>query len=168
MSNVNIELIVLDVDGTMTDGRISYTQEGDEIKNFNVKDGLAIASWKRLGKQVAIITGRESKIVARRAKELRIEHCYQGIKEKGKVLNELLEKLELNIEQVAAIGDDLNDLPMLQRVGLSFAPRDASSYVDKVATVVLTQKGGDGAVREMIEYLITKERLEKEFLALWQ
>jgi 3-deoxy-D-manno-octulosonate 8-phosphate phosphatase (KDO 8-P phosphatase) len=165
---MSIELIVLDVDGTMTDSRISYTQEGDEIKSFNVKDGLAIASWKRLGKHVAIITGRESKIVERRAKELHIEYFYQGVKNKVKVLDELVEKLGLELNQVAAIGDDLNDLGMLQKVGISFVPRDASSYVDKVATVVLTKRGGNGAVREMIEYLIIKEGLEKKFLELWQ
>ena len=88
---MSIELIVLDVDGTMTDSRITYSEKGDEIKSFNVKDGLAIASWRKLGKQVAIITGRSSDIVARRAKELRIEHFYQGVDNKEEVLDDLLE-----------------------------------------------------------------------------
>jgi 3-deoxy-D-manno-octulosonate 8-phosphate phosphatase (KDO 8-P phosphatase) len=164
---VSIELIVLDVDGTMTDSRITYSEDGDEIKSFNVKDGLAIASWRKLGKQVAIITGRSSQIVARRAKELRIEHFYQGIDNKKEVLESLLEKLDLSMENVAAIGDDLNDLQMLQAVNTSFVPRDSSAYVDKIADVILTKKGGDGAVREMIEYLIVKEGLEAKFLELW-
>ena len=164
---MSIELIVLDVDGTMTDSRITYSGAGDEIKSFNVKDGLAIASWRKLGKQVAIITGRSSQIVARRAKELRIEHFYQGIHDKKEVLESLLEKLDLTMENVAAIGDDLNDLSMLNAVHTSFVPRDASAYVDKIATVILTKKGGDGAVREMIEYLIKKEGLEEKFLELW-
>ncbi len=164
---MSIELIVLDVDGTMTDSRITYSEAGDEIKSFNVKDGLAIASWRKLGKQVAIITGRSSKIVARRAKELRIEHFYQGVEEKRKVLESLLEKLDLTMENVAAIGDDLNDLSMLEVAAISFVPRDASSYVDKIATVILSKKGGDGAVREMIEYLIVKEGLEEKYLELW-
>ncbi len=164
---MSIELIVLDVDGTMTDSRITYSEDGDEIKSFNVKDGLAIASWRKLGKQVAIITGRSSSIVARRAKELHIEHFYQGIHNKKEVLEDLLEKLDLTMENVAAIGDDLNDLQMLRSAKISFVPRDASAYVDKIATVMLSKKGGDGAVREMIEQLIIKEGLEEKYLELW-
>ena len=164
---MSIELIVLDVDGTMTDSRITYSEKGDEIKSFNVKDGLAIASWRKLGKQVAIITGRSSDIVARRAKELHIEHFYQGIHNKKEVLEKLLIKLDISMENVASIGDDLNDLQMLKASKISFVPRDASTYVDKIATVILTKKGGDGAVREMIEYLIKKEGLEEKYLALW-
>jgi len=165
---MSIELIVLDVDGTMTDSHITYSENGDEIKSFNVKDGLAIASWRKLGKQVAIITGRSSKIVARRAQELRIEHFYQGVENKKEVLEGLLSKLDIKMENVAAIGDDLNDLSMLRSAALSFVPRDASSYVDKIADVILSKKGGDGAVREMIEYLIKKEGLEEKYLALWE
>ena len=165
---MSIELIVLDVDGTMTNSHITYSEHGDEIKSFNVKDGLAIASWRRLGKQVAIITGRSSTIVARRAKELHIEHFYQGIDNKKEVLESLLEKLDLTMDNVAAIGDDLNDLPMLKAAHISFVPRDASAYVDKIANVVLSKRGGDGAVREMIEYLIVKEGLEKKYLELWE
>ena len=164
---MSIELIVLDVDGTMTDSRITYSENGDEIKSFNVKDGLAIASWRKLGKQVAIITGRSSKIVERRAKELHIEHFYQGIHNKKEVLETLLKKLDMTMDNVAAIGDDLNDLQMLKSAKISFVPRDSSAYVDKVATVVLSKKGGDGAVREMIEQLIVKEGLEEKYLELW-
>lgn len=165
---MSIELIVLDVDGTMTDSRITYSGNGDEIKSFNVKDGLAIVSWRKLGKQVAIITGRSSAIVARRAKELHIEHFYQGIHNKREVLEKLLEKLDLSMKNVAAIGDDLNDLKMLKAAEISFVPRDASAYVDKIADVILSRKGGDAAVREMIEYLIVKEGLEKKYLELWE
>ena len=165
---MSIELIVLDVDGTMTDSRITYSENGDEIKSFNVKDGLAIASWRKLGKQVAIITGRSSKIVEKRAKELRIEHFYQGIHNKKEVLEDLLEKLNMSMDNVAAIGDDLNDLQMLKASKLSFVPRDASVHVEKIATVILNKKGGDGAVREMIEYLIVKEGLQEKYLGLWE
>ncbi|QOR61086.1 KdsC family phosphatase [Sulfurovum sp. ST-21] len=164
---MSIKLIVLDVDGTMTDSRITYSEAGDEIKSFNVKDGLAIASWRRLGRQVAIITGRSSQIVARRAKELHIEHFYQGVDNKKEVLDRLLKKLDIEMKHVAAIGDDLNDLPMLRAAAISFVPRDASPYVDKIADVVLNKKGGEGAVREMIEYLIKKEGLEAKYLELW-
>ena len=165
---MSIKLIVLDVDGTMTDSRITYSENGDEIKSFNVKDGLAIASWRKLGREVAIITGRSSKIVERRAKELHIEHFYQGIHNKKEVLENLLEKLDLTMDNVAAIGDDLNDLEMLKAAKISFVPRDASVYVDKIATVILSKKGGNGAVREMIEKLIVQEGLEKKYLDLWQ
>jgi len=165
---VSIELIVLDVDGTMTGSRITYSENGDEIKSFNVKDGLAIASWRKLGKKVAIITGRSSKIVERRAKELHIEHFYQGVHNKKEVLEVLLGKLDLTMDNVAAIGDDLNDLQMLKAAKISFVPRDASAYVDTIASVILNKKGGDGAVREMIEQLIIKEGLEERYLALWE
>jgi 3-deoxy-D-manno-octulosonate 8-phosphate phosphatase (KDO 8-P phosphatase) len=164
---VSIELVILDVDGTMTDSHITYSENGDEIKSFNVKDGLAIDSWRKLGKQVAIITGRSSAIVARRAKELHIEHFYQGVHNKREILEKLLEKLDLSMENVAAIGDDLNDLQMLKAAKISFVPRDASAYVDKIATVILSKKGGDGAVREMIEKLIVQEGLEEKYLDLW-
>ncbi len=164
---MSIELIVLDVDGTMTNGRISYSESGDEIKSFNVKDGLGIVSWMRLGKKVAIITGRKSEIVTRRAKELGIEYCYQGIKDKKTKLKELLIKLNITQEQVATIGDDLNDYSMIKDAAISFVPNDAVSAVEKIATVVLRSRGGDGAVREMIEYLIEKEGLTKEFDKIW-
>lgn len=164
---MSIELIVLDVDGTMSNSRITYTDTGDEIKSFNVKDGLAIVSWMRLGKKVAIITGRKSKIVEKRAKELHIEHYYQGCDDKLTQLQKLLKKLNLSMENVASIGDDLNDYKMLQASQISFVPSDASSHVDKIASIILTRRGGDGAIREMIEYLIKKEGLEKKFLELW-
>ncbi len=165
---MSIELIVLDVDGTLTDGKITYTQNGDEIKSFCVKDGLAIASWIKLGKQVAIITGRNSKIVERRAKELGIIHFYQGIHNKQEVLENLLKELNLSMENVASMGDDLNDYAMLNASKLSYVPADASVYVKEIATEVLGAKGGEGAVREMIEKLIILENLEDDYLALWR
>ncbi len=165
---MGIELIVLDVDGTLTDGKIIYTQNGDEIKSFCVKDGLAIASWIKLGKKVAIITGRNSKIVERRAKELGIEYFFQGVHNKQEVLEELLQRLNLSMENVASAGDDLNDFKMLKASKLAFVPADASSYVKEIADIILSRNGGDGAIREMIEQLIVKEKLKEEYLALWQ
>jgi len=164
---MSIELIVLDVDGTMTDSLITYSENGDEVKSFNVKDGLAIASWRKLGKHVAIITGRSSNIVARRAKELHIDHYYQGVHNKAEVLEDIIQKLDLSMENVAVVGDDLNDVAMLKIAKISFAPRDAVAYVDRLVNVNLTKKGGDGAVREMIEYLIKDAKLEEKYLALW-
>ncbi len=162
-----IELIVLDVDGCMTDGRIVYGNEGDEIKAFDVKDGFAIVNWIALGRHVAIITGRRSKIVERRAKELGITHFYQGVKDKLAMLEEICIDLEIDLSQVAAIGDDLNDFKMLKACGRSFTPADAMHYVTSIADVVLSRKGGRGAVREMIELLIREEGMEEEYLSRW-
>jgi len=164
---MSIELIVLDVDGTLTNGEISYTQNGDEIKSFCVKDGLAIASWIRLGKEVAIITGRNSKIVERRAKELGIKHFYQGVGDKKEVLQNILNELGLSMENVASAGDDLNDYSMLLSSKIAFVPNNASTHVQKIADVILSKNGGDGAVREMIERLIISEGLEDKYLKLW-
>ncbi|SFV64817.1 3-deoxy-D-manno-octulosonate 8-phosphate phosphatase [hydrothermal vent metagenome] len=164
---MSIEIIVLDVDGTMTDGKITYIQNGDEVKSFCVKDGLAIASWIRLGKQVAIITGRKSKIVEKRAKELGIRHLYQGVANKRKVLDTLLYELGLSMDSVASIGDDLNDYSMLSASKIAFVPSNASAYVKNIADVTLLARGGDGAVREMIEQLIISEGLEEKYLKLW-
>ncbi len=165
---MSIELIVLDVDGTMTDGKIVYSQNGDEMKNFCVKDGLAIASWVKLGKKVAIITGRSSKIVQRRADELGIAYLYQGVHNKMEVLKELLLELNLELDNVASIGDDLNDYEMLTSSKISFSPANANHYILDIVNVVLSQEGGDGAVREMIEQLILKDGLEEAYLKLWQ
>jgi 3-deoxy-D-manno-octulosonate 8-phosphate phosphatase (KDO 8-P phosphatase) len=162
-----IELIVLDVDGTMTDGKITYDSNGQEYKSFCVKDGLAIASWIALGKQVAIITGRESNIVEKRAKELKIKHFYQKVKQKDKKLEEILEKEALSWENVAVIGDDLNDYLMLKKAKISFCPLNAANFIKNSVDIVLNCNGGEGAVRDMIEYLINAEGLQEEFLNLW-
>ena len=163
-----IELIVFDVDGCLTDGSIIYTQNGDEIKSFDVKDGLAISSWIKIGKKAAIITGRNSEIVKRRAKELGIKHIYQGVSDKAKKLQEILEDENADFKNVAIIGDDLNDYKMLKKAALSFTPADGSAYIKEMVDIVLTQKGGKGAVREMIEIILKKEGLEGEFIKLWQ
>jgi len=162
-----IELIVLDIDGTLTDGKIIYSSKGDELKQFDVKDGLAIASWvKKLNKKVAIITGRKSELVERRAKELGVTHLFQGVDNKDEVLDNILKQENLNWEQTAAIGDDLNDYKMLNKVGLSFAVNDAVLDIQKLADVVCCSKGGCGAVREMIEYILKYDN-KKELKDLW-
>ena len=162
-----IKLIVLDVDGCLTDGKIIYSSEGTESKNFNVKDGLAIASWIRMGHQVAIITGRQSDIVKRRADELGIQHLFQGIKDKDRVLKELVESLNLKFFEVGAIGDDLNDYKMLSQVGRSFTPSDGVKEIRELVKTVLTCSGGNGAVREMIDTLVDDNDQRDEFLSFW-
>ncbi|RUM45687.1 MAG: 3-deoxy-D-manno-octulosonate 8-phosphate phosphatase [Hydrogenimonas sp.] len=162
-----IKLLVLDVDGCLTDGRIVYSNEGDEIKAFNVKDGFAIVNWIALGRNAAIITGRQSKIVEKRAKELGIHHLYQGVKDKLTCLQKLCDELGIGMDEVAAIGDDLNDYRLLKACGRSFAPADAMHHIMGMVDVVLSRQGGDGAVREMIELLIRQEGLEEEYLSRW-
>ncbi|MDH5464602.1 MAG: HAD-IIIA family hydrolase [Thiovulaceae bacterium] len=163
-----IKLLILDVDGTLTQGGIVYTANGDEIKTFDVKDGLAISSWIRLGNEVAIVTGRDSSIVERRAKELGVRHIHQGVKDKYSLLLGLCEDLDIGFENVAAMGDDLNDLKMLESVGQSFVPSDATKYLlDKVKHVTVA-KGGQGAAREMIEILLSMNNQMDDFIKLWQ
>ena len=164
---MSIKLLILDVDGTMTNGKITYSNSGEEFKSFCVKDGLAIASWIRLGRSVAIITGRESKIVERRAKELGIEFFYQKIKDKATKAEEIFEKLNISWENVASIGDDLNDYTMLKKSKQSFAPSNAVENIKHCVNSVLSTKGGEGAVREMIELIVKQEGLYKEYLGLW-
>ncbi|MDC0933005.1 HAD hydrolase family protein [Arcobacteraceae bacterium] len=162
-----IELIVLDVDGTLTDGKIIYTSSGDELKNFDVKDGLAIASWtKKLDKKVAIITGRKSKLVENRAKELGVTHLFQGVDNKDEILKNILKEENLRWDQTAGIGDDLNDLKMLKKVSIAFAVGDAVAEVKEVSDVVCTKNGGFGAVREMIEYILKYDK-QKGLKELW-
>ena len=162
-----IKLIVLDVDGTLTDGKITYSSSGEELKNFDVKDGLAIASWtKKYNKKVAIITGRDSSIVQKRALELGITHIYQGIHNKDEVLENILKKENLSWNEVAGIGDDLNDYKMLQKVGLSFCVADAVNDIKSSVDIITKSNGGYGAVREMIEYIIKKDN-HKALKELW-
>lgn len=150
-----IELIVLDVDGTLTDGKISYSNSGDELKNFDVKDGLAIATWtKKFGKKAAIITGRNSLLIEKRAKELGITHLYQGVDDKDRALEEILEIESLSWKNVASIGDDLNDISMLRKSEISFCVADAAKEIHEEVDIVCTHNGGAGAVREAIEYLL--------------
>ncbi len=162
-----IKLIVLDIDGCMTNGQITYDVNGVETKSFNVKDGLGIVTWLKIGGEAVIITGRKSTIVANRAKELGIPHLFQGIKEKGKVLQELMDKLNITKEEVAVIGDDLNDLPMFALAETTFTPADGMEIIKKHATYTLSKKGGEGAIREMIDIIITKNNQTKQFESFW-
>ena len=163
-----IELIVLDVDGTMTDGQIVYGAEGEELKSFNIKDGMAIKAWNTyLKKQSAIITGRNSKIVKRRSDELSVQHLHQGKSEKGKVLKNIMNHMNIDRTNVAIIGDDLNDLSMLEFASISFCPADASFEMRKRSDIILKSNGGFGAVREMIEIILKDENRYDDFVSHW-
>lgn len=162
-----IKLIVLDVDGCLSDGKLFYSSDGSETKNFNVKDGLGITTWLKIGNEVAIITGRKSDIVARRAKELGIKHLYQGIRDKEKVLRELISSLEIKNYELGVIGDDLNDYNMLNMAGRSFTPKNGVKEIKDTVDTVLGSSGGDGAVREMIDILVDENDQRDEFLSIW-
>lgn len=152
-----IKLVILDVDGTLTDGGIYYDSHGNEMKRFDVKDGLGIKVALEAGIQFAIITGRESSMVLRRAKELGIQHVMTGKQKKYPVYIELLDKLKLSADEVGYIGDDLNDVPVMNEVGYCACPNDAAEHVKKICDFVAEKNGGYGAVRECIEYLVRKQ-----------
>ena len=149
-----IDALVLDVDGVLTDGSIVYTDAGVELKAFHVRDGSGLKLWELEGKRTAIITGRQSPIVERRAKELGISHVVQGAADKHAALGTLLAAWSLPAERVAAIGDDIVDVPVLRTCGLAIAVADACAEAMQEADYVTQAPGGRGAVREAIELIL--------------
>lgn len=149
-----IKLAVFDIDGIMTDGRLYFTSLGDEIKAFNVKDGLGLKLLRDTGVEVAIITGRTSELVKRRANDLKIEKLVQGREDKKTALKELLQNEKLSPEQVAYMGDDLPDLAAIRYVGLGVTVADGLPLVKQHANLITEKNGGDGAVREFCEWLM--------------
>ena len=162
-----IKLIVLDVDGCLTDGKLTYSADSIESKSFNVKDGLGIASWNRLGNHTAIITGKKSAMVHKRAEELGIKHLYQGITDKQSVIKDIVKSFGLEFYEVAVIGDDLNDYNMLRLVDESFTPLNGVKEIKEIVKTTLSFNGGDGAVREMIDILVDKNSQRDAFMDLW-
>lgn len=152
----NIKMLVMDVDGTLTDGKIYYGGDGEIFKAFNVRDGYRLIKCGEYGIVTAIITGRRSAIVEQRAKELRIAEVYQGVSDKLKVLKNLIEKYGIQFEQVAYIGDDVNDIDCMKACGFSACPADAMEEVKECVDYVCKNNGGHGAVREMIDKIICK------------
>ena len=150
-----IRLLVMDVDGVMTDGKIIYPSDGQEIKSFNIKDGLGIKRAQASGIETAIITGRTSPMVERRALELGIAHLVQGREDKLAALSDLLDQTNLSLDQVAYIGDDLPDLTAIESVKLGACPADAADEVKSRANWVSTRAGGDGCVRELCDLLVS-------------
>ncbi len=149
-----IKLLLLDVDGVMTDGRIVYDNNGGESKAFDVKDGHGLKLLQRAGIQVGIITGRQSFVVAKRAEELGIELLYQGVKDKLLPFREILEKLQLSPQEVAYVGDDVVDLPVMRQVGFAATVADALDDVKPYAQLVTKRAGGRGAVREVCDFIL--------------
>lgn len=160
-----IEIIFLDVDGCLTDGGLYYTNSGDEFKKFDVKDGFAIEQWIKSGKKIAIITGKISKIVEKRANDLKINFVYQGVKNKLEIAKQILKEQNLSFENAAAIGDDYNDIKLLNSVKFSFQPKNAIKCL--TTNFKLKNKGGCGAVREMIEKIIELNGQKDEWINKW-
>jgi 3-deoxy-D-manno-octulosonate 8-phosphate phosphatase (KDO 8-P phosphatase) len=163
----DIKLIVSDVDGVWTDGKIIYTGEQGETKEFNVRDGLAVKLAQKVGVPVALLSSRRSAAVERRARELGIAELRQGVANKVEETERIAEKLGFSLDQILYIGDDLPDLGPMTRVGISAAPSDASPEVRAAATWKLQTAGGRGAFRELVERLL-RERGDWEALVRTQ
>ena len=157
----DIKFLVLDVDGTLTDGKIYVDDKDNSFKAFNVKDGFALVNWLKLGGEVAILTGKKSNIVERRAKELGIKYIIQGSKNKKQ---NLLKELNITFENVAYMGDDLNDLGVMKSVGFSACPKDSVQEVLEITNFISSKNGGDGAVREFLEHIMKKNGMWKKIL----
>jgi 3-deoxy-D-manno-octulosonate 8-phosphate phosphatase (KDO 8-P phosphatase) len=149
-----IDTLVLDVDGVLTDGRITLTPAGEEIKTFHVRDGAGMKYWKRAGGKLAMISGRGSQAVLRRAEELAVDAVRLNAKDKLPVFEALLAELGTTAERTAAVGDDLTDVPMLRRCGFPVATADAAEEVRRVAAYVTRAPGGQGCVREVVEWIL--------------
>jgi 3-deoxy-D-manno-octulosonate 8-phosphate phosphatase (KDO 8-P phosphatase) len=163
-----IKLLILDVDGVLTDGKIIYNDRGEEIKAFDVKDGHGIKLLMRSGMEIALITGRKSEVVLHRARDLGIEQVYQKVTNKIEVYEKILNDKKLEDENVGFVGDDLVDIPVLKRVGFSAAVLDAVSEVKEIADYIASKKGGGGAVREICELLLKAQNKWKGVIERYQ
>ena len=151
---LKLKLILSDVDGVLTDGTILLLPDGSEAKTFHTRDGLAVVLAHRAGLKTGVLSGRHSETTARRAAELRMAVVRQGVPDKAKVFHELLSELELEAHEVAYIGDDINDLPVMEEVGLSAAPADAPMEVRLQAFMLMEARGGEGCFREFVEAIL--------------
>ncbi|HEY4210501.1 MAG TPA: HAD-IIIA family hydrolase [Steroidobacteraceae bacterium] len=149
-----IRLLVLDVDGVMTDGRLHFGPRGEALKVFHVRDGYGIQQVRKAGIEVAVISGRKSQMVSTRCRELGIRHVVQGQSDKDPALRRLLGKLKLAASQCACVGDDVPDVPLMHQVAIAFAVADAHPQAKQAAHIVTSANGGQGAVREVCDYLL--------------
>ena len=159
-----IKAIVFDVDGVLTDGGIIYDNAGMEFKRFNVKDGQIIKYLKRAEIYTVVITGRDSLVVRNRCEELKIDKHYHGIKNKLETYQKLKEKWQLTDEQIAYVGDDINDLPVLVRCGLSCTPSDGHYKVKEHVDLVLKSKGGEGVLRELADLVLEAQNRYEDII----
>ena len=156
-----ISLFATDVDGVLTDAGMYYSESGDEWKKFNTRDGMGIKLLQKAGLITAIVTQERTRLVARRAEKLAIPELHQGVMDKLSVIREMAARHRLSLQQVAYIGDDVNDIEALKAVGFSAAPADGLPQVLKVVDYICRQKGGEGAVRELVEMiLLSRDKLK--------
>ena len=154
----SVQLIITDVDGVLTDGRVIYDNQGIESKAFYIRDGLGIKLWRKAGGKFAIITGRNSHVVQLRASELGLDAVRQGTEDKRKTASEIMRHFGVTAEQTAYIGDDLPDMAVMQIVGLAVAPADAANEVRDAAHHVTQLAGGRGCVRELVEFILQNQK----------
>ena len=154
-----IRLLVLDVDGVLTDGRLYFGPNGEALKLFHVRDGLGIQQVAKAGIEVAVISGRKSRMVDVRCRELGVEHVHQGAKDKVAVLEKLCARLKIQPSECACVGDDLPDIPVMRKVALAFAVADAHTDARHAAHLITKLPGGHGAVREVCDYLLAHRGL---------
>lgn len=159
-----IRMLVLDVDGVLTDGKLYFDHTGNEMKAFNTRDGLGMKALQRVGIEVAVITGRKSDAVAHRMNQLGIEHVYQGREDKLDAFLHLLETTGLDADQVCFAGDDWIDLPVLIRVGLAVSVADAEDRVKQQAHWITRRNGGHGAVREICNLILEAQEKDQTIL----
>lgn len=161
----HVRLLIMDVDGVLSDGRLFFTDTGEEIKAFSSRDGLGLVAIQRYGIALAIITGRHSKLLEQRARQLGIQHLFQGQDNKIIAYKLLIDKLQLSDAQVCYIGDDWNDLAVMSQVGLAATVADGEHEVRKRADWISSQKGGRGAVRELCHLIMQSQGSEQRWLA---
>jgi 3-deoxy-D-manno-octulosonate 8-phosphate phosphatase (KDO 8-P phosphatase) len=159
-----IRMLVLDVDGVLTDGRLYFDHAGNEMKAFNTRDGMGMKALQRMGIEVAVITGRKSAAVAQRMAQLGVRHVYQGREDKLGVFLELLRITGLDAQQVCFAGDDWIDLPVLIRVGLAVSVADAEEHVKQQVHWITRRNGGDGAVREICNLILAAQEKDQIIL----
>jgi 3-deoxy-D-manno-octulosonate 8-phosphate phosphatase (KDO 8-P phosphatase) len=159
-----IRAIFFDVDGVLTNGSIIYDNNGLESKQFNVKDGQIIKYLKQYQIATVVITGRDSRVVRNRCNELSIDRHYHGVKDKGAVYEDLKKELHLHDSEIAYVGDDINDLPILSRCGLSCTPADGHWQIKEHVHWILSKKGGEGALRELADMVLLSQGKYEEII----
>ncbi len=158
------KLIITDIDGVWTDGGMYYDQEGNELKRFHTYDSAGVLFARILEIPVAIITGEETKIVERRANKLKIDYLFQGVKNKVEIVERIIQEMDISFQDCAFIGDDINDLLLLEKVGWSAAPANAPEYVKTKVNFVMQKKGGEGAFREFVEFILQQNNLLEQVI----
>lgn len=158
----NIKLVLSDIDGVWTDGGMYYDNNGSELKKFHTYDSAGVLFCKKFNIPVGILTGEKTDIVSKRANKLKIELLFQGVSNKLEVAKELCKKYNIDLTNVAYIGDDLNDINLLKSVGVSACPSSSPEYIKDIVDIVLKKSGGEGVFREFIEYLFDVEELIKK------